>query len=98
LDRERKFEEPVEMKTVENLRCNAASHFRSKLDSVGRIIDFRFKSGGLQLCGKVVNSMWTARRSIGYFSLAPDVSFRQNPARAVNPVAVLGFDLKRRAG
>jgi len=76
------------MKAVENSRCNAASIFRGKLHFVGGIIDFTANSGVHQLCGKLVNTVWTARLSIGYFSLAPDASFRQNPARAVNPDAV----------
>ena len=76
------------MEAVENARRYRGAAFHSVLDFMGRISDLALHCSGSGSCGKLVNSMRTARNFLGYFSLAPNAPFRQNPARAVNPVAV----------
>jgi hypothetical protein len=74
------LEEPVEIKAVENFARIFGADLRFAAHFIGRDRDFRRTIPGRFYCGKVVNRLWTRRQNFGYFSLAPGVSFRQNPA------------------
>jgi hypothetical protein len=90
------FKEAVEMGPVENSAQLFAITFHSLPNFIGcrqnSSAKLRLRSG----CGKLVKTVWTERVNFEHFSLAPDASFRQNPARAVDPVAVEDIDFTRR--
>jgi len=79
-DRIELLEGPVEMAAVEN--CARAFHAQDRFAAhfIGHGHNFRRKIHRRFDCGKVVDCVWTWRQNFGYFSLAPGVSFRQNPA------------------
>jgi hypothetical protein len=84
----KRFEEAVEMGTVENVVEFCEMHLHFQPSFTGFASHFASNSPASQCCGKAVKTVWTAHAFFGHFSLAPDASIRQNPARAVDPVAV----------
>jgi hypothetical protein len=67
---------------------NSPRVFATNLHSRALFIDCKrgssVKIGRGAHCGKRVKTVWTRGDYFGYFSLAPGVSFRQNPAAQLN--------------
>lgn len=68
------------MAAVENSMRIVAANFHFDPVFIACAGNSAAKFGTAWRCGKVVNAVWTRREDFDYFSLAPGVSFRQNPA------------------